>query len=160
MNTDLQIPAPYNTVEISAQLQKLLVSAAHFYFLYKHYHWNVLSQRFYSLHLMFDTHAEQIHETQDIVAERIRQMGVTVDFVPTDFSISILPLDNQDTHNSTLMLEHLTRCHNEYIKLLETIINSAGSQNDYSTADLLTKFLEDQQQQRWFVMSTNQSQLI
>jgi len=160
MNTDLQISAPYNAEEISSQLQKLLVSAAHFYYLYKHYHWNVLSQRFYSLHLMFDKHAEEIFETQDTIAERIRQMGVTVDFVPTDFSISILPLDNQDTHNSTLMLEHLTRCHNEYIKFLESIINLAGSQKDYSTADLLTKFLEDQQQQRWFVMSTNQPELI
>jgi starvation-inducible DNA-binding protein len=159
MNTDLQIPAMYSAEEMSSQLQKLLVSSAHFYYLYKHYHWNVLSQRFYSLHLMFDKHAEEIHETEDAIAERIRQMGVTVDFVPTDFSVSVLPLDNQDAHKSTLILDHLTRCHNEYITLLESIITNAGNQKDYASADLLTAFLETQQQQRWFVMSSNQQDL-
>jgi starvation-inducible DNA-binding protein len=136
-------------------LEILLASTEHFYLIYKHYHWNIVVKDFYSLHLLFDKHAGEIHDMLDSTAERMRQMGCTATGdIKTYVEKSIINPALQDNDDRQKILDHLIEQHNKYIMLLEEIIDYAGGEKDYATADLLTKYLQTQQQQRWFIMSS------
>src|SRR5438105_2644147 len=43
--------------------------------LYKKHHWQVSGHTFYSLHLLFDKHADEQTELVDLIAERIQLLG-------------------------------------------------------------------------------------
>jgi starvation-inducible DNA-binding protein len=151
----LIIESKYNSEKIAEQLEVLLASTEHFYLIYKHYHWNIVVKDFYSLHLLFDKHAGEIHEMLDSTAERMRQMGCTVPGnIMVSVEQSILNPALQENDDRQKILGHLIEQHNKFITLLEEIIELAGSEKDYTTADLLTKYLQIQQQQRWFIMAS------
>jgi starvation-inducible DNA-binding protein len=151
----LVIESRYNSDMIAEHLNKLLATTEHFYMIYKHYHWNVVDKHFYQLHLLFDKHAGEIHETLDTVAERIRQMGKIADGrLETYGNTSALNPKLQQGNDRDKILDHLLEQHNKYIALVEELIDYVTTEKDYATADMLTGFLETQQQQRWFISAS------
>lgn len=58
-------------------LQVALASATDLQTQVKQAHWNVKGAQFYSLHLLFDTIAGDLHEMTDEIAERITALGGT-----------------------------------------------------------------------------------
>ena len=56
-------------------LNQLLADTITLRDLYKKHHWQVAGPTFYSLHLLFDKHAEQQNELVDALAERIQLLG-------------------------------------------------------------------------------------
>lgn len=126
---------------------------------YKNYHWHLKGQDFYSFHLMFDKHANIIFDSIDEIAERIRQLD---GIVLTDL-LSIKELSSIDQAPSIItsnlqanILEELILSHNLIIQLLNQIITISQQENDFATADQLTKYLEHQQQMLWFIKSSKE----
>lgn len=148
----IKIDSSYDSVKIARELNRLLASTENFYLIYKHYHWNIVSDEFYSLHLLFDKHADELHQTIDVIAERVRQMGEIANGRMQSYDeLSILNMATQETDDEEEVLNHLLENHNKYIAYLEELVEMTGREKDYATADLLTGFLQTQQQQRWFV---------
>src|SRR5437870_1819159 len=63
--------------EISAALNALLADTFALYVKTKNFHWHVSGPHFRSYHLLLDEQAEQIEETIDELAERVRKIGGT-----------------------------------------------------------------------------------
>ena len=61
--------------EIVAALTIYLANTAVVYYKTHSFHWNVEGQNFYTLHLMFEKFYQELWESMDEVAERIRALG-------------------------------------------------------------------------------------
>lgn len=138
------------------QLNKLVASSVDFYFTYKFFHWNITAQDFPQFHALFDSHASTIYESIDTIAERIRQIdGEALSSLPEFNKLSIItPHAINPKNNLQEILKFLLAQHQGMITLLEEIIKSTSEQDDYSTADILTEFLEQEQKMAWFIRSS------
>src|SRR5580704_4141516 len=74
MNTNIGI-SPKNLQAVAAELSKLLADEYLLYTKTRNAHWNVEGPDFHSMHLFFESQYEQLDETMDSVAERIRTLG-------------------------------------------------------------------------------------
>ena len=70
----LQLEEPVR-LEMTEQLNQLLVDTMTLRDLYKKCHWQVSGATFYQLHLLFDKHFGEQSELVDTVAERIQLLG-------------------------------------------------------------------------------------
>jgi starvation-inducible DNA-binding protein len=140
----------------TTQMTAVLSTIIDFYYTYKYFHWNLVDSDFIEYHQLFDTHAKKIYDSQDIIAERMRQMGESVDGLLTQYQSNsrIIQKKPDAKNNIQEVLKYLKEQHEITIKLLEEVIDSASETKDFSTADILTKFLQDHQQMQWFVKSS------
>src|SRR5258708_18293206 len=60
---------------VSEELVKLLADEFVLYTKTRNAHWNVEGPDFHSMHLFFESQYEELDDTMDSVAERIRQIG-------------------------------------------------------------------------------------
>src|SRR5829696_8047427 len=63
--------------EMSAALNALLADTFALYVKTKNFHWHVSGPHFRSYHLLLDEQADQIKNSIDILAERVRKVGGT-----------------------------------------------------------------------------------
>jgi starvation-inducible DNA-binding protein len=134
-------------------LNVLLATISDFYFTYKYFHWNITGQDFHEFHILFDAHALIIFPNIDLIAERIKQIE---DIAYGDFKTYLentkIDINRPITQNNIqAILKYLVAQHDAVISLLETIIDHTDENKDVSTSDLLTGFLKEQQQMRWFI---------
>lgn len=64
-----------NRAEIAEGLSRLLADTYTLYLKTHYFHWNVTGPMFQTLHLMFETHYNELALAVDLVAERIRSLG-------------------------------------------------------------------------------------
>lgn len=60
---------------IVQDLRTQVANAVVLYLNYKHYHWQTYGPHFRDLHKLFDEWADEVHETLDPLAERVRMIG-------------------------------------------------------------------------------------
>src|ERR1043165_6207786 len=75
MKIDIGIPEQ-NRKEICDGLSRLLADTYTLYLKTHNYHWNVTGPMFQTLHLMFETQYNELALAVDLIAERIRALGV------------------------------------------------------------------------------------
>ena len=63
--------------EISAKLNEILATTFALYLKTKNFHWHVSGPHFRDYHLLLDEQAEQIFDSTDDIAERVRKIGGT-----------------------------------------------------------------------------------
>src|SRR5260370_41489020 len=64
-----------NRQEIVAALTRLLADSYTLYLKTHGFHWNVVGQRFYELHKLFEEQYTELQGAVDTIAERIRALG-------------------------------------------------------------------------------------
>lgn len=65
----------YGNPKVILALEEVLADAAVLYYKTHTFHWNVEDHNFYSLHLMFEKFYNEVWESLDEIAERIRAVG-------------------------------------------------------------------------------------
>ena len=137
------------------QLTQVLSTFVDFYYNYKFFHWNITGMDFIQFHKLFDEHATIIYPSQDVIAERIRQLDHTAIGDLSDFkNNSILEQNKPETCDDfRIILEFLKFQHDKTIEFLSEVIDKVSEQKDFATADLLTAFLEDHQKMNYFIAS-------
>lgn len=63
-------------VEIASELSKLLADSYTLYLKTHSFHWNVTGPSFQTLHTMFESQYTELSSAVDVIAERIRALGV------------------------------------------------------------------------------------
>lgn len=117
------------------------------------YHWNIRGANFYSLHELLEKQYSWLLERIDDVAERIRTIGFTAD-IDIGFAEKIMPKRSRIADKDyKRMLEDLIGLHKSITQYLRGSIQSMNSNNDFATADLLTKLLGEHEKQIWFLDS-------
>ena len=117
-------------------------------------HWNVEGPMFYSLHKLTETQYEQIAESVDTIAERIRALGL-----PAPQSLSDLDERSviDDLPGDAELKDRVERLVNDYERAglrLQKIIRLAEESGDIKTADLLTEQLGNYDEYAWMLRAT------
>ncbi|MBY0426526.1 MAG: DNA starvation/stationary phase protection protein [Cytophagales bacterium] len=121
----------------------------------RNFHWNVKGMHFSQLHSFFDSQYEQLNESVDEVAERVRALG--------EYAIgSLEEFKSQTRLKESLakglraedMLRELLNDHETLIKKLRTDIDDTVSKyQDVGTSDFLTGLMEEHEKMAWMIRS-------
>lgn len=68
--------AEQDRINVAEGLKKLLADTYTLYLQTHNFHWNVTGPQFRELHLMFEEHYTEMAQAVDVIAERIRTLGM------------------------------------------------------------------------------------
>jgi starvation-inducible DNA-binding protein len=132
-------------------LRRQVANAFVIYTNYKHYHWQTFGPLFRDLHLMFDEFAQQVLETVDQLAERVRMIGQD----PPAHLIELADLASVSTAAplSTMrdMIEEADRNALIVIKEMRGAVRVAEDHDDPGTVDVLSRFVQIHEKHEWWL---------
>lgn len=132
-------------------LRRQVANAFVLYTNYKQYHWQTYGPLFRDLHLMFDEFAQQVLDSVDHLAERVRMIGQD----PPAHLIELADLASVTTAapHSTMhdMVEEADRNALIVIKEMRSATKVADEHNDPGTVDLLSRFVQIHEKHEWWL---------
>ena len=144
---------PANLQAVATELSKLLADEFVLYTKTRNAHWNVEGPDFHTKHIFFEEQYEQLDDTMDSVAERIRQLG---HYAPATLQ-SFLQLTHlteklgQPNDSLGFIKELLTDHENIIIFLRENINRFANEYGDLGTSDYITGLMEQHEKMAWML---------
>ncbi len=134
-------------------LQRLLADTASLYLKTHNFHWNVTGPMFQTLHLMFETQYNELWLAEDLIAERIRALGVPALASYSDWGrLTSIP-EAKGVPEATEMVRMLVRDHEAVVRTARKLFAVADKASDESTADLLTQRLQIHEKTAWMLRS-------
>jgi starvation-inducible DNA-binding protein len=139
--------------EIADGLSRLLADTYTLYLKTHNYHWNVVGPMFNTLHLMFETQYNELALAVDLIAERIRALGVPAPGSYHQFAeLSSIP-EETDVPDATEMIRRLVEGQETVVRTARSVFPVAERANDESTADLLTQRMQIHEKTAWMLRS-------
>ena len=145
--------AEKDRVAIAKGLSKLLADSFTLYLMTHNFHWNVTGPMFNSLHAMFmDQYTEQWNAL-DVIAERIRALGVKAPGSYEEYAklTSIPPVKGEP--KAMEMVALLVAAQETTAKTARSLFDLVNEANDQPTADLLTQRLDIHEKTAWMLRS-------
>jgi starvation-inducible DNA-binding protein len=144
-----------NRNAVSFELTKLLADEFVLYTKTRNAHWNVEGVDFHSMHLFFESQYEQLDETMDGVAERIRTLGHYAPATLKSFlDLTHLTEKTHDKNDSLSFIKELLEDHESIIEFIRGNIEPFASKyHDYGTSDYITGLMEDHEKMAWMLRS-------
>ncbi len=139
--------------EIAANLSRLLADTYTLYLLTHNFHWNVRGPMFQTLHVMFEGQYTELAGAVDLVAERIRSLGVLAPGSYREFAKLTSIQESDGNINAREMIRKLTEGHEAVIRTARAAFPSAEKANDEATADLLTQRIQLHEKTAWMLRS-------
>jgi len=138
---------------IAEGLNALLADTFSLYLKTHAFHWNVTGPMFQTLHLMFETHYNELWTATDPIAERIRALGFPVKATFSSFrSMSSIP-EADGVPEATDMVRELVKGHEAAARTARSVFPRAEKGGDESTVDLLTQRLQIHEKTAWMLRS-------
>ena len=136
---------------VVTHLQRQLANALLLYSNYKRYHWQTYGPLFRDLHLVFDEFADEVLETVDPIAERLRMIGQDPIAGPNEIlkTTSIHPASLSQTMREMVAEadEHLMTV----IREIRDAVRAAEEANDPGTVDLLSRYVQIHEKHEWWL---------
>lgn len=139
---------------VAASLNILLADEHILYVKTRNYHWNVEGSNFMEMHKFFESQYEQLSETIDEIAERIRTLGYYSEGRLKDF-IKNTNLEEQEyTSEQKVQIKNLLDDHQTITSRLRTEIDAfANKYNDAGSADFITGVMQMHEKMAWMLRS-------
>ncbi|MWA35740.1 non-specific DNA-binding protein DpsA [Burkholderia pseudomallei] len=139
--------------KIAAGLSRLLADTYTLYLKTHNFHWNVTGPMFNTLHLMFEEQYNELWLAVDLVAERIRTLGVVAPGTYREFAkLSSIP-EADGVPAAEEMIRQLVEGHEAVVRTARAIFPDADAAGDEPTADLLTQRLQTHEKTAWMLRS-------
>jgi starvation-inducible DNA-binding protein len=139
--------------EIAAGLSRLLADSYTLYLQTHNFHWNVTGPMFQTLHVMFETHYTELALAVDVIAERIRSLGMHAPGTYGDFvrlsSIKEVP----GVPKAKEMIQLLVLGHEAVVRTARSIFPVVEKAADEASADLLTQRIQLHEKTAWMLRS-------
>lgn len=133
----------------------LRATLADLYILYtktRKYHWNVEGPHFHDLHKFFEAQYDELDETIDEVAERIRALGIYSPGSFAEFSKDArLAEDAGGKIPAPTMIANLLADHEAVIRNLRADLQKAADLGDAGNSDFFTGLLENHEKAAWML---------
>ena len=139
--------------KIAEGLSKLLADSYTLYLKTQNFHWNVTGPMFQPLHTMFEEQYTNLAEAVDLIAERIRAIGLFAPATYAEFSKltsikeQIAPLPAEQ------MIEALILGQEAVDKTARALLPVVEQANDQVTIDLLTQRMQYHEKTAWMLRS-------
>ena len=153
MDIDIGISKAHREA-ISKSLGQVLADTYVLYLKTHAYHWNVTGPLFASLHTLFETQYNELHDAADVVAERIRALGRFAPGSYASFSrLSSIKEDNDEVPAAMSMVANLVMGHEALGRTLRAAFKTAESGGDQATMDMLIGRMEASDKAAWMLRS-------
>lgn len=139
--------------DLAQGLSRLLADTYTLYMKTHNYHWNVTGPMFQTLHLMFEGQYNELALAVDLIAERIRALGVYAPGTYTQYAKLTSIKEDTEIPNAQTMIRNLVEAQEAVIRTARSIYPLAEKATDETTADLLTQRLQIHEKTAWMLRS-------
>ena len=140
-------------IEIAKGLSRLLADTYTLYLKTHNFHWNVTGPMFSTLHLMFETQYNELALAVDLIAERIRALGVAAPGTYGEF-IKLSSIKETDgVPNAQQMIKLLLEGHEAVVRTARSVFPIVDEVHDEPSADLLTQRMQIHEKTGWMLRS-------
>lgn len=152
--TDL---TPQAVQTITETINPLIADAFALYVKTKNFHWHLSGSHFRDYHLLFDEHAEQIFDSIDVMAERVRRVGgTTIRSIGHISQLQTIGDDNDNFVSPGEMVRRLMEDNAHIAKNIRAAIDVCDKHNDHATSNELETILDDTERRKWFLFEIMQ----
>lgn len=140
---------------IAEGLSRLLADTYTLYLKTHNFHWNVTGPMFNTLHLMFEEQYNELALAVDVIAERIRALGV---YAPGSYRqyAELTTIDEETgVPAAEEMIAQLVKGQEAVVKTARSVFPLAEKAGDEPTADLLTQRMQIHEKTAWMLRSMN-----
>jgi starvation-inducible DNA-binding protein len=142
---------------ITAALNPLVADAFALYIKLKNFHWHLSGPNFRDYHLMFDDFADEVHDSIDILAERVRRVGgTTIRSVGHIANLTRVADDDEALVPPAQMLARLVDDHLECARSMRHAIEVCEKNHDPASASVLENLLDQTEKRKWFLFEATQ----
>ena len=139
--------------EIAEGLSRLLADTFTLYLKTHNFHWNVTGPMFRTLHLMFEEQYNELWTASDLLAERMRALGVFAPATYKEFTRLTSIKEEDSVPQATEMIQQLVEGHETTARTARTVFTTAEEASDAPTADLLTERMQVHEKTAWMLRS-------
>jgi starvation-inducible DNA-binding protein len=152
METSIGIK-PDLTAKVALELSHILADEFVLYTKTRNAHWNVEGPDFFDKHKFFESQYEQLDETMDDVAERIRSIGHYAPATLREYlKLTKLSEQSREANDSKGYIKELLSDHESIIvHLRENISRFADEYKDLGTSDFITGLMEMHEKMAWML---------
>jgi starvation-inducible DNA-binding protein len=140
-------------VAIAEGLARLLADSYTLYLKTHNFHWNVTGPMFNTLHLMFEAQYTELALAVDLVAERIRALGLPAPGSYAHFSKLTAVKEETGVPSADDMLRQLVEGQETVARTARQALPIAEAAGDQVTLDLLTQRLQVHEKTAWMLRS-------
>jgi len=139
--------------KIAKGLSRLLADSYTLYLMTHNFHWNVTGPMFNTLHVMFMQQYTEQWNALDLIAERIRSLGIPAPGTYKEF-VKLASIKEVDGVPKAMdMVRHLVSAQEATARTARELFPLVDKANDQPTADLLTQRLEVHEKTAWMLRS-------
>jgi starvation-inducible DNA-binding protein len=139
--------------KIADGLAHLLADTYSLYMKTHSFHWNVEGPMFNTLHAMFMVQYTELWNALDLIAERIRSLGLPAPGTYSEFARLTSIEETPGVPDATEMLRLLVKGHEAVARTARSVFPHADKAGDEATADLLTQRLQVHEKTAWMLRS-------
>ena len=152
MKIDIGIPNKQRE-EIAQGLSHLLADTYTLYLKTHNFHWNVTGPMFSTLHILFEQHYTELATAVDVIAERIRALGVAAPGSYKQFAELSSIEEETGVPSAEEMIRQLVKGQEAVVKTARAVFPVVDKANDEPTADLLTQRMQIHEKNAWMLRS-------
>lgn len=139
--------------DIAQGLSRLLADTYTLYLKTHNFHWNVTGPMFQTLHLMFETQYTELALAVDVIAERIRSLGVYAPGTYKQFVALSSIKEDDGVPKAQDMIRLLVEGQEAVVRTARSLYPAVEKANDEATADLLTQRIQLHEKTAWMLRS-------
>lgn len=139
--------------EIARGLSRLLADTYTLYLKTHNFHWNVTGPMFQTLHLMFEQQYNELALAVDLIAERIRALGVPAPATYGEFMELSSIKEERSVPSAEKMIELLVQGQESVVRTARELFPTVDRAHDEPTADLLTQRMQTHEKTAWMLRS-------
>jgi starvation-inducible DNA-binding protein len=139
--------------KIAQGLSRLLADTYTLYLKTHNFHWNVTGPMFNTLHLMFETQYNELALAVDLIAERIRALGLPAPGSYREFGRLASVRESEGSPDAQEMIRQLVQGQETVVRTARGVFPDAESAGDQPTADLLTQRMQVHEKNAWMLRS-------
>lgn len=143
--------------EIAAGLSNLLADSYTLYLQTHNFHWNVTGPMFRTLHLMFEEHYTELAIAVDLIAERIRALGMHAPGTYAEFARLSSIKEVSGVPKAEEMIRLLVEGHEAVVRTARSVLPLADKASDEASIDLLTQRMQLHEKTAWMLRSLLES---
>lgn len=135
---------------VADELYKSVGNAVVLWTNYKAAHWEMVGPRFHELHEQFGEWADEVYNTIDDLAERLRMLDQHPPKSLNEFSQAAEVKPSEADTPDEMLRDAMTSVET-VIKCMKEGAAAAQKANDPGSVDLFSKFVQIYEKQRWFI---------
>ena len=138
---------------IADGLSRLLADSYTLYLKTHNFHWNVTGPMFNTLHLMFEGQYTELAAAVDLIAERIRTLGVQAPGSYAQFGKLTAVKEETGVPAALDMVRQLVEGQETVVRTARAAFPAAEKAGDQPTMDLLTQRMQIHEKNAWMLRS-------